>query len=31
MIVRGHEPVSEGFEKSINNVITVFSCPEYGG
>lgn len=31
MIIRGHEPVSDGFEKSIGNVITVFSAPDYTG
>lgn len=31
MIIRSHEPTVEGFEKSNNNIITVFSCPDYGG
>jgi hypothetical protein len=31
MIIRSHEPINEGFEKSSNNIITVFSNSDYGG
>ncbi|CAD8102091.1 unnamed protein product [Paramecium primaurelia] len=31
MIIRSHEPTMEGFERQNNNVITIFSCPDYGG
>ncbi|CAK79408.1 unnamed protein product (macronuclear) [Paramecium tetraurelia] len=30
IIIRSHEPTQEGFERQNNNVITVFSCPDYG-
>ena len=31
MIVRSHEPVSEGFDKTTNNIITIFSASDYAG
>lgn len=30
MIIRSHEPTNEGFERLNTNVITVFSCSDYG-
>lgn len=31
MIIRSHEPVAEGFDKTNNNVITIFSASDYIG
>ena len=31
MIIRSHEPVMEGFEKTSTNVVTIFSSPDYAG
>jgi hypothetical protein len=31
MIIRSHEPVAEGFEKTNNNIITIFSASDYAG
>lgn len=31
MIIRSHEPVKEGYETMSNNLMTIFSCTDYGG
>lgn len=31
MIVRTHEPVNDGFDKTANNIITIFSASDYVG